>query len=133
MVIRLGRTCLQSLYSDLASFPPHQRPVRRLSYDSCEDFAWWRNTLVLFNGIYFFEKSCPLVALYTDAYDSGLDLFFFYTPLRDSAGDWMSVASYLPSTYTAIMAASSAYSDGAYINIKEVSVILQAFLLYSPY
>ncbi len=31
------------------------------------------------------------------------------------------------------MDASSAYSDVAHINIKEVSALLQAFLLYSPY
>lgn len=80
MVIRLGRTRLQSLYSDLASFTPHQRSVRRLSHDSREDLAWWRDTIPLFNGIHFFEESRPLVALYTDACDSGLGLFFFYAP-----------------------------------------------------
>ncbi|KAJ6102334.1 hypothetical protein N7486_004761 [Penicillium sp. IBT 16267x] len=89
MVIRLGRARLQSLYSDLASFPPHQRSVRHLSHNSREDLAWWRDTLPLFNGIHFFEKSRPLVALYTDACDSGLGLFFFYASLWDSAGDWM--------------------------------------------
>lgn len=133
MVIRLGRTRLQSLYSDLASFPPHQRSVRRLSHDSREDLAWWRDTLPLFNGIHFFEKSRPLVALYTDACDSGLGLFFFYAPSRDSAGDWMSAAPYLPSTHAAIVDASSACGDVAHINTKEVSAILQAFLLHSPH
>ncbi|KAJ5117535.1 hypothetical protein N7448_011167 [Penicillium atrosanguineum] len=133
MVIRLGRARLQSLYSDLASFPPHQRSVRRLSHDSREDLAWWRDTLPLFNGIHFFEESRPLVALYTDACDLGLGLFFFYSPSRDSARDWMSAAPYLSSTHAAIVDASSACGDVAQLNITEVSPILQAFLLHSPH
>lgn len=133
MVIRLGRARLQSLYSDLASFPSHQRSVRRLSHDSRGDLAWWRDTLPLFNGIHFFNKSRPLVALYTDACDLGLGLFFFYASSWDSARDWMSAAPHLPSTHAAIVDASSACSDVAHINIKEVSAILQAFLLHSPH
>lgn len=133
MVIRLGRARLQSLYIDLASFPSHQRSVRRLSHDSRRDLAWWRDTLPLFNGIHFFEKSRPLVALYTDACDLGLGLFFFYAPSWDSARDWMSAAPHLPSTHAAIVDASSACGDVAHINIKEVSAILQAFLLHSPH
>ena len=133
MVIRLGRACLQSLYSDLASFPPRQRSVRRLSHDSRGDLAWWRDTLPLFNGIHFFETSRPLVALYTDACDSGLGLFFFYAPSWDSARDWMSAAPHLPSTHAAIVDAASACGDVAHINVKEVSAILQAFLLHSPH
>ncbi|KAJ5378276.1 uncharacterized protein N7496_005685 [Penicillium cataractarum] len=133
MVIRLGRARLQSLYSDLASFPSHQRSVRRLSHDSRGDLAWWRDTLPLFNGIHFFNKSRPPVALYTDACDLGLGLFFFYASSWDSARDWMSAAPHLPSTHAAIVDASSACSDVAHINIKEVSAILQAFLLHSPH
>ena len=44
-VVCLGRARLQSLYSDLSSFTPHQRAVRRLSHDSRNDLAWWRDTL----------------------------------------------------------------------------------------
>jgi hypothetical protein len=55
MVIRLGRARLQLLCSDLASFPPHQRSVRRLSHDSRGDLAWRRDTLPLSNSIHFFE------------------------------------------------------------------------------
>ncbi|KAJ5385651.1 hypothetical protein N7509_008192 [Penicillium cosmopolitanum] len=112
-------------------FPPHQHSLRRLSHDSHEDFAWWTDTIPFFNGIYFVEKSRPLVALYTDACDSGLGLFFFYAPSRDSAGDWLSAAPYLPSTHAAIVDASSARASEAHINTKEVTAILQAFLLHS--
>ena len=132
-VIRLGRPRLQSLYSDLSSFPPHQRSVRRLSHDSRNDLAWWRDTLPLFNGIHLFNKKRPLVALYTDACNSGLGFFFFYTSSQDLARDWMSAAPHLPSSHASIMDASSACGDVAHINVKEVSAILQAFLLYSPH
>ena len=44
----------------------------------------------------------------------------------------MSAALHLPSTHAVIMDASSACSNMAYINTKEVSAILQAFLIYSP-
>lgn len=131
MVIRLGRPRLQSLYSDLASFPPYQRSLRRLSHDSREDLAWWTDTIPFFNGIHFFKKSRPLVALYTDACDSGLGLFFFFAPSRDSAGDWLSAAPYLPSTHAAIVDVSSVCASEAHINTKEVTAILQAFLLHS--
>jgi len=43
----------------------------------------------------------------------------------------MSTATYLPSTHTAIVDASSACSSEAHINTKEVTAILQAFLLHS--
>ncbi|KAJ5976604.1 hypothetical protein N7481_010311 [Penicillium waksmanii] len=77
------------------------------------------------------RKAAPLVALYTDACDSGLGLFFFFTPSRDSARDWLSAAPYLPSTHAAIVDASSACASEAHINTKEVTAILQAFLLHS--
>ncbi|KAJ5413769.1 hypothetical protein N7509_000396 [Penicillium cosmopolitanum] len=77
------------------------------------------------------RRAAPLVALYTDACDSGLGLFFFYAPSRDSARDWTSAATYLPSTHAAIVDASSACASEAHINTKEVTAILQAFLLHS--
>jgi hypothetical protein len=73
------------------------------------------------------SRRAAFVALYTDACDSGLGLFFFYATSRDAARDWMSAAPHLPSTHAAIVDASSACGDVAHINIKEVSAILQAF------
>ena len=131
-VVRLGRARLQALYSDLSSFPPHQHAVRRLSHDSRDDLAWWRDTLPFFNGIYLFNKSRPLIALYTDACNLGLGLFFFHMSSQDHARDWMSAAPHLPSTHAAIIDASSACGEVAHINTKEVSAILQAFLTYGP-
>ena len=86
-VVRLGRAHLQALYSNLSSFLPHQHAVCCLSHDSRDDLAWWRDTLPFFNGIYLFDKSRPLIALYTDAYNLGLGLFFFHISSQDYTQD----------------------------------------------
>ena len=84
LVIHLGRTCLQSIYTNLASFPSPYT-LRRLLYNAREDLTWWKDTLHLWNGIYLFAPSRPLVALYTDASDTGLGFFFFPVSSTDHA------------------------------------------------
>jgi hypothetical protein len=130
MVVRLGRSRLQSLYNELSFFSTNPHAIRRLSHDSREDLTWWKDTLPLFNGIYLFHENRPAVALYTDACNSGLGLFFFVTTSHDHACDWRSAAPDLPYTHAAIINASAACGN-AHINVKEVSAILQAFLLFS--
>ena len=130
LVVRLGRARLQSTYAMLQSFSSRYA-LRRLSHDAREDLTWWKDTLPFFNGIHLFAPERPLIALYTDASDTGLGLFFFHTSSQDRAKDWRSAAPTLPLTQAAIIDATLACGS-AHINVKEVSAILQAFLLFAP-
>jgi len=85
---------------------PARYALRRLSSDAREDLTWWRDTLPFYNGIHLFAQSRPLVALYTDASDTGLGLFYFATSTRDQAKEWRSNSPSLPISQAAIIHAS---------------------------
>jgi hypothetical protein len=126
-VVRLGRPRLRALYSDIAAFHSGRTRLRRLSSLTREDLVWWRDTLPLYNGTFFFKEPRPLIALYTDASDVGLGFFFFHTPSFDYAREGRCGNRTLPSSQAAAIPVNPAYTD-CHINVKEVAAIHEAFL-----
>ena len=131
-VVRLGRARLQALYADLAA-SRSRFAQRRLSHSARADLRWWTETLPAFNGIHLFRTDRPAIALYTDACDTGLGIFFFHTSSLSHASDWRTAAQSLPSTQAAIINASDACEPHSHINVKEVVAVLYGFLLFGPH